>query len=148
MENIGPKAFIHLDRVKSNFEKIQKIVGEREILSVVKANAYGHGAAEIAKVISNFKNSKFAVFSFDEAMQLRNSGISNDIIIFSKMQPEFIEQAFINNITLNLSSFEEIKIFKDLQNFPRFTKFQRFTMIFKDYQKSINVLIRGNIVLI
>jgi Alanine racemase len=113
MVNIGPKAFIHLDRVKSNFEKIQKIVGEREILSVVKANAYGHGAAEIAKVICNFKNSKFAVFSFDEAMQLRNSDISNDIIIFSKMQPEFIDQAFKNNIIVNLSSIEDIKILKD-----------------------------------
>ena len=80
MVNIGPKAFIHLDRIKSNFEKIQKRVGDRIILSVVKANGYGHGAIEIAKVISHIKNSKFAVFSFDEAMQLRNSDISNDII--------------------------------------------------------------------
>ncbi len=116
MISIGPKAFIHLDRVQSNFEKIQKIVGDREILSVVKANAYGHGTVEIAKVISKFKNSKFAVFSFDEAMQLRNSGISNDIIIFSKMQPEFIDQAFKNNIILNLSSIEDINILKDYKS--------------------------------
>ena len=59
MANIGPKAFIHLDRIKSNFENIQKRVGDRIILSVVKANGYGHGAIEIAKVISHFKNSKF-----------------------------------------------------------------------------------------
>ena len=124
MVNIGPKAFIHLDRIKSNFEKIQKRVGDRIILSVVKANGYGHGAIEIAKVISHFKNSKFAVFSFDEAMQLRNSDISNDIIIFSKMQPEFIDQAFKNNIILNLSSIEDIKILKsyksETNNCPRY----------------------------
>ena len=46
---IGPKAFVHLDRIKSNFEKIQKRIGDRVILSVVKANGYGHGAIEIAK---------------------------------------------------------------------------------------------------
>ena len=124
MVEIGPKAFIHLDRIKSNYEKIQKRIGDRIILSVVKANGYGHGAIEIAKVISHFKNSKFAVFSFDEAMQLRNSDISNDIIIFSKMQPEFIDQAFNNNIILNLSSIEDINILKDYKsetnNCPRY----------------------------
>ena len=124
MVEIGPKAFIHLDRIKSNYEKIQKRIGDRIILSVVKANGYGHGAIEIAKVISHFKNSKFAVFSFDEAMQLRNSDISNDIIIFSKMQPEFIDQAFKNNIILNLSSIEDIKILKsyksETNNCPRY----------------------------
>ena len=124
MVSIGPKAFIHLDRIKSNFENIQKRVGDRIILSVVKANGYGHGAIETAKVISHFKNSKFAVFSFDEAMQLRNSDISNDIIIFSKMQPEFIDQAFKNNIILNLSSIEDIKILKsyksETNNCPRY----------------------------
>ena len=49
MVEIGPKAFIHLDRIKSNYEKIQKRIGDRIILSVVKANGYGHGAIEIAK---------------------------------------------------------------------------------------------------
>ena len=124
MVNIGPKAFIHLDRIKSNFENIQKVVGDRIILSVVKANGYGHGAIEIAKVISHYNNSKFAVFSFSEAMQLRNSNISNDIIIFSKMQPQFIDQAFKHNIILNLSSIEDIKILKNYKsetnNCPRY----------------------------
>ena len=84
MPTIGPKAFIHLDRYKSNLINIQEKVGDRTLLCVVKANGYGHGAVPIAKAIANYANIKFAVFSIDEAMELRNSKINNDIFVFSK----------------------------------------------------------------
>ena len=155
MIEIGPKAFIHLDRIKSNFEKIQKRIGDREILSVVKANGYGHGAVEIAKTISHFKNSNFAVFSFDEAIQLRKADINNDIIIFSKMQPEFIDQAFKNNIILNLSSIEDIKILKDYKsetnNCPRYhikfdTGMTRLGIDIKDSDKLYKKIIKDLVI--
>ena len=48
METIGPKAFIHLDRLRSNLWNIRRHIGERPLLCVVKANGYGHGAVPIA----------------------------------------------------------------------------------------------------
>ena len=75
MSTIGPKSFIHLDRCKSNLINIQEKIGNRVLLCVVKANGYGHGSVPVAKAIANLANIKFAVFSIDEAMELRLSHI-------------------------------------------------------------------------
>ncbi|MEC7848740.1 MAG: alanine racemase, partial [Candidatus Neomarinimicrobiota bacterium] len=62
MAAIGPKAFIHLDRLRSNLWNIRRHIGERPLLCVVKANGYGHGAIPIAKAISREPGVHFAVF--------------------------------------------------------------------------------------
>ena len=106
---IGPKAHINLGRCRSNLAAIKKSVGDKRLLCVVKANGYGHGAVQIAKSISKIKNVQFAVFSIDEALELRNAKIKNEILVFSKLQKNNIELAYEGNITLNISSFDDIK---------------------------------------
>ena len=106
---IGPKAYINLDTCRSNLLAIQQSVGDRRLLCVVKANGYGHGSIQIAKSIANIKNVEFAVFSFDEALELRNAKIKNKILVFSKLQKSSIELAFKKNIILNISSFDDIE---------------------------------------
>ena len=44
----GPKAYIHSKRFKINLENIQKYIGNKRLMLVVKANAYGHGAQQIS----------------------------------------------------------------------------------------------------
>ena len=105
---IGPKAYIDLDICRSNLAAIKKKIGNRKLLCVVKANGYGHGAVQIAKSIENIDNVQFAVFSFDEALELRDAKIQNDILVFSRMQSHFIDLAFKNNIILNISTTEDI----------------------------------------
>ena len=106
---IGPKAFINLDRCRSNLIAIKKSVGDKKLLCVVKANGYGHGSVQIAKSIANIKNVQFAVFSIDEALELRKAKIKNEILVFSKLQKNNIELAYKENIILNLSSFDDIE---------------------------------------
>ena len=106
---IGPKAYINLDRCRSNLIAIKKSVGDKKLLCVVKANGYGHGSVQIAKSIANIKNVQFAVFSIDEALELRKAKIKNEILVFSKLQKNNIELAYKKNITLNLSSFDDIE---------------------------------------
>ena len=106
---IGPKAYINLDRCRSNLIAIKKSVGDKKLLCVVKANGYGHGAIQIAKSISDIDNVQFAVFSFDEAIQLRDANIKNDILIFSKLQSDSIDSAYKNNLILNISSIDDIR---------------------------------------
>ena len=76
---IGPKAYINLDKCRSNLVAIKKSVGDKKLLCVVKANGYGHGSVQIAKSIANIKNVQFAVFSIDEALALRKAKIKNEI---------------------------------------------------------------------
>tara|TARA_B100001564_G_C20666051_1_gene683853 strand:+ start:2881 stop:4014 length:1134 start_codon:yes stop_codon:yes gene_type:complete len=106
---IGPKAYINLDRCRSNLLAIQKSIGDKKLLCVVKANGYGHGSIQIAKAIANVRNVKFAVFSFDEALELRSAKIKNEILVFSKLQKNNIELAYKENVTLNISSFDDIE---------------------------------------
>ena len=124
MSIIGPKAFIHLDRLRSNLKSIQKKVGDRQLLCVIKADGYGHGAVSIANSISHYNNIQFAVFSIEDALELRKSKIHNDIMVFSKIQPESIDHAYNNDLILNLSSLEDIDIIKsyakDTKNYPRY----------------------------
>ena len=81
MNIIGPKAYIHLDRLKQNLWNIRKQVGDRHLLCVVKADGYGHGATVIARAIAREPGVSFAVFVFEEAMELRHAGITNEILI-------------------------------------------------------------------
>ena len=112
MKEIGPKAYIYLNRLRYNLECIQKRIGNRKIVCVVKANGYGHGSIKIAKAISDYSNVQFGVFTIEEALELRSSGIKNDIIVFSRLNSYTVIIASKNNIILSLGSLEDIEIIK------------------------------------
>ena len=111
---IGPKALIHLDRLIHNYHEIKKHVGDIPLMTVVKANGYGHGVIHIAQTLQKEGVNFFAVFTIEEAKELRDNGIIGDILIFSRMNHEFVEAAADLNITLILSQKEDIDILQDL----------------------------------
>lgn len=111
---IGPKAIIHLDRLIHNYREIKKHVGDAPLMTVVKANAYGHGAVAVAQALQKEGVKFFAVFTFEEAKELRENGIVENILLFSRMDCEFVEGAADLNITLNLSQKEDIDILQEL----------------------------------
>ena len=86
----GPKAYIHLDRLKQNVRKIKDNIGDRNLMVVIKANGYGHGSMNVAKQLSDSPDIIFCVFTIDEAIDLRKGGIKNPILIFSRIQKMFI----------------------------------------------------------
>jgi len=111
---IGPKAIIHLDRLKHNYRQIKKQVGDVPLMAVVKANAYGHGAVPIAKTLQNEGVNFFAVFTFEEAQELRQNDINAEILVFSRINQDFVERAADLRLTLNLSQKEDIDILQKL----------------------------------
>ncbi|MEE9573510.1 MAG: alanine racemase, partial [Candidatus Neomarinimicrobiota bacterium] len=84
------------------------------LMTVVKANGYGHGAVPVAQALQKEGVKFFAVFTFEEAKELRDNGITSDILIFSRMNHEFVEAATDLNITLIISHKEDIDILQDL----------------------------------
>ncbi len=76
---IGPKAIIHLDRLKTNYDLVKKQVGNKPIMAVVKANGYGHGSIACAKALESHGCDYFSVFTMDEGIELRRAGIKSDI---------------------------------------------------------------------
>ncbi|MEE8478596.1 MAG: alanine racemase [Candidatus Neomarinimicrobiota bacterium] len=111
---IGPKAIIHLDRLIHNYHEIKNHIVDVPLMTVVKANGYGHGAVSVAQVLQKEGVNFFAVFTFEEAKELRDNGITSDIIIFSRMNHEFVEASADLNITLILSQNEDIDILQEL----------------------------------
>ena len=75
-------AEIDIDALIHNLRGIKNRAGKRKITAVVKANAYGHGAMQLAPVISGYADA-FAVATFEEAMELRKAGIEKEILILS-----------------------------------------------------------------
>lgn len=78
-------AEIDIDALLQNFDAIKARVGNKKITAVVKANAYGHGAVNIAKALRD-RADGFAVATLEEAIELRQSGCEKDIMILSPVQ--------------------------------------------------------------
>lgn len=64
------RAEIHLDRLRHNVLIIQKVLGSVDLIGVVKADAYGHGAVRVAQTLSSLGVNKLAVATVSEAAVL------------------------------------------------------------------------------
>jgi alanine racemase len=81
-------AEIHIENLIGNFLSIRNFVGEHlRFMAVVKANAYGHGAVECARALENVGVDWLGVALVEEALELRQSGISLPVLCFGGTWP-------------------------------------------------------------
>jgi alanine racemase len=73
-------AIIDTDAFVANYRAAKAMAPGRKALAVVKANAYGHGAVQLARILAPEADA-FAVACSEEAMELRDSGIRNRILL-------------------------------------------------------------------
>jgi alanine racemase len=91
---------VDLDRLGANLRAIRDLIGAgREILLVVKADAYGHGAVEIAEAAAHEGVSHLGVATLHEGIQLRRAGCALPIIALSPLLPSEIEEAVANDLS-------------------------------------------------
>jgi len=103
-------AEIELDVLVSNFHSIKKIVGNRrKILVPVKADAYGHGALEVASCLEKEGAYAFGVASCEEGGELRRGGINIPIVVLSPVLSCEIDLVIKYNLTPTVSFFEFAK---------------------------------------
>ena len=117
---VGPKAFIHIENLFHNYNLIKQRLNGIPIMAVVKANAYGHGAVPVAKTLRSKGVNHFAVFTFEEALELKVAGIEEDILVFCRPTKDMLSEAVARNITLNLSSLEDLPLFFEADPSPKF----------------------------
>ncbi|TAL24594.1 MAG: alanine racemase [Nitrospirae bacterium] len=77
----GPIAEIDLAAIAHNFKIAKKITGNRAIIAVVKADAYGHGSVEASRRLVREGASYLAVAYTSEAVALRQAGIKTPVIV-------------------------------------------------------------------
>lgn len=106
-------AKIDLDAIVSNFENLKKRVNKGvKVCSVVKADAYGHGSVQVAKVLED-KTDFFAVAALEEALVLRDGEIKKPILILSYSNESLYKTLIEKNITPTIYNLEEAKAFSD-----------------------------------
>ncbi len=82
-------AEIHLDRLEENIRLLRSCPGaEKELMAVVKADAYGHGDRVIARELCRLGIQCFAVSNIEEAVSLRRADIKGDILILGATPAE------------------------------------------------------------
>jgi len=101
-------AEIHLDHLYYNLTEIRKQVAPAEVMCVVKADAYGHGAVPVTKRLIREGVSHFAVARLAEALELRNAGIEENILIFGSLFPDELEEAIQNDIQVTITDQKDI----------------------------------------
>ena len=101
-------AMINLKYLKENIETIYKRF-KRPLMAVIKADAYGHGYKEVASYIKDLDYIEmFAVATLQEAIELRELGITKGILILGAVPTtkEEIELAISYDISLTMISLE------------------------------------------
>lgn len=85
------RAVIHTENYRNNVQLVRKRVGkDRLICAAVKADGYGHGAFEMARIGLEEGVTHFAVATVGEGVLLREQGLSSSLILFTLPQPEEI----------------------------------------------------------
>ena len=108
-------AIINLPALVHNYDCVVKLAPTSETIAVIKANAYGHGAIEVAKYLSPHVPA-FAVAFIDEAICLREAGITLPILIIEgAFSSDDLDTALAQNFWLMFHTPEQIEW---LANYP------------------------------
>ena len=120
-KNNRVKAVISLDAVEQNFREMRKNIAEdTKMIAVVKADAYGHGAVPIAHLIEDYDYIwGFAAATAEEAVHLRQAGITKPILILGIVFDEYFPELVQYDIRPAVCEYDEAKKLSDeavLQN--------------------------------
>src|SRR5260370_28561335 len=74
-------AEIDLGALRANFHALRAVTAHRELMVVVKADAYGHGAVNVARTLIDEGCRHFGVATLDEARELREAGVRTRVYL-------------------------------------------------------------------
>jgi alanine racemase len=108
----GRPTICHIDRsaLRWNLRQIKARVGAPvKILSMVKANAYGHGAPAIARTLAAEGSDAFGVATLEEGVELRQAGIRQPIIVLAGVYPDQLDLLLQHELIPVLHELETLR---------------------------------------
>ena len=100
-------AEIDLDALRQNFRAVKQRAGELPLCAVVKADSYGHGAVQCARVFAEEGAAWLACSCLAEALQLRQAGLTLPILILGHVYASCAADLIRNHITAACYSLEQ-----------------------------------------
>ena len=108
----GRPTFCHIDlgALRWNFRQARKkIAAGVKILSVVKADAYGHGAGRMARILENEGSDAFGVATVEEGVELRQAGIGAPVLVLAGIYPGQLDEVTKNALTPVICDLEMLR---------------------------------------
>lgn len=100
---------IRLDHLRDNYQLLRKrLAPATRVMAVVKADAYGHGAVEIARELQSLGVDHFGVGDSGEALELRSAGIGSKILILGAIVDGEQEQVVAHGLAVAIHSESRI----------------------------------------
>ena len=97
--------------LRSNLRLFQSHLKQgAQVLAVVKADAYGHGAAETSQRLQKWGIENFGVATLEEGVQLRKAGIKGTILVLGPVHPDYIASAAGSRLTLTAWSLAYLSL--------------------------------------
>jgi alanine racemase len=110
----GRPTVAEIDRaaLRSNFAEVRKHVkAEVTIVGVLKADAYGHGIGEVARVLEKEGAKVFGVATVEEGVEIREAGVVHpEVLVLSGFVAEQVDQIFHNRLTPVVCDIEMARI--------------------------------------
>lgn len=105
---------IDLDAIAHNIRLIKEKVAPAQVMAVVKADAYNHGAVEVARALADNGADQFGVATLAEAHQLRDSGITQPILAWIWSPEQDVAAAAAKGISFGIPSLAHARAVADL----------------------------------
>ncbi len=106
-------AEINLTNLEYNIDRIKEKIGKAELIGVIKADAYGHGAIKFAQVLEKKGCKTFAIATLQEAIVLRNAGFKEDIIMLGLVPDMYADTVVKYDIIPAVCDSENVKAFDE-----------------------------------
>ena len=107
-------AEVSLGAIEHNYRAMRaRLAPGTRYMGIVKANAYGHGAVRVSRLLEDVGCDYLAVACIDEAVQLRQAGIGLPILILGYTPPELAPQLAENDVTQAVGSLDMARALND-----------------------------------
>ena len=102
------RMYISSENLKYNVNYIKNKIGNKQIIAMVKANAYGLGSKCVSTQLQKYGINNFGVANIDEAIELRKNGITGMIIVTGVLEANEIDMAIENDISISVSDYDNV----------------------------------------
>ena len=110
---------LDLDALAANYRELERQAGpDVKIIASLKANAYGHGAVETAKVLFGLGVFALSTGSFRDAVAIREAGVTTPILMFGGNLPEGVGQYLEHDLIPTVYNMETARAVSEAANTP------------------------------
>ena len=99
---------VNLDRLTENFHAIRNKVSPARVMAILKANAYGHGLVEVARLMETIGADYLGVAVVEEGILLREQGIKAPILVLGGILGNQVPHFLKHDLAITASSIDKL----------------------------------------